>query len=552
MELLYQPGAIIEQRYRLKEVLGQGGSGTTYKAQNLVTNQLVAIKILSFRHLKDWKQLELFEREAQVLAQLNHPHIPRYLDYFAVDDSFCIVQELAPGKSLAELIAEGKRFSEAEVKDIAIQILETLVYLHSQKPPVIHRDIKPENIIVGNREKERQEAIGNRQEKQAEDFGEILTVSTSKQSKDNHVSNSSHLKKWRKGKNQVFLVDFGAVQNTYHSTLARGSTVVGTFGYMAPEQFIGQAVPASDLYGLGTTLLFLLTHRSPAELPTQELSIDVRVCTQVSEHLTAWLEKTVEADVADRFGSAKQALAQLMKKNQQKLVLSSGIKWQGLVVVAIGTIAASWLIMQLPFYLTAKLGLFPQGVYDAIEEGNVERVEEYLETGVDPDLKTEKGEFKHLSLLYYAVEQNQKEIAEVLISRGADVNLTGRYQTPLHIAATRGYEEIAQLLVTHGADVNFVEKQNGYTPLHYAAWHGHREIAELLINQGSDVNAATYSGFTPLHLAAGRDYHQTVELLINQGSELSPVDQWGETPLGRVAKRGHQTTTELLKSHGAR
>lgn len=73
---------------------------------------------------------------------------------------------------------------------------------------------------------------------------------------------------------KVFLVDFGAVQNTYYNTLMRGSTVVGTYGYMAPEQFQGKAQPQTDLYGLGATILYLLTHRSPAELPHDNLAID--------------------------------------------------------------------------------------------------------------------------------------------------------------------------------------------------------------------------------------------------------------------------------------
>ncbi|HEY9604464.1 MAG TPA: ankryin, partial [Allocoleopsis sp.] len=107
MELLHESGEIIAQRYRICAPLGQGGSGTTYLARDLECDRQVALKALSLRQITDWKRLELFEREARVLAQLNHPAIPRYLDYFHVDTpddrSFYIVQQLAEGRSLATL-----------------------------------------------------------------------------------------------------------------------------------------------------------------------------------------------------------------------------------------------------------------------------------------------------------------------------------------------------------------------------------------------------------------------------------------------------------------
>jgi serine/threonine protein kinase len=231
MEELHQPGDIIAERYRIIETLGQGGNGITYKAEDLKSTEQVALKALSLHHMSDWKQMELFEREAQTLASLSHPGIPKYLDYFQVDTpedrGFYIVQQLVAGKSLAELVKNGWRSNEAGVQKIATQVLNILIYLQKLTPPVFHRDIKPQNLIGA-----------------------------------------------KDGK--VYLVDFGSVQNTYRSTFSYGSTVVGTFGYMAPEQFQGQALPATDLYGLGATLLFLLTHRSPADLPTDRLKISFR------------------------------------------------------------------------------------------------------------------------------------------------------------------------------------------------------------------------------------------------------------------------------------
>jgi eukaryotic-like serine/threonine-protein kinase len=266
MQSLHRPGEIIQERYEIVDILGQGGVGITYGAIDTTNDEKIALKVLSLRRMNDWKRMELFEREANILSQLNHHAIPRYLDYFkvetSVDCSFYIAQQLAPGQSLAVLVENGWFPGEKEARNIAIQILEILIYLHSFTPPVIHRDIKPQNIILNSDGK-------------------------------------------------VFLVDFGAVADAYHNSVTGGSTVVGTFGYMAPEQFRGNAVPSTDLYGLGTTLLYLLTGISPADFPQRKLKIDFRRYISVSDNFNCWLDKILEPTSYERFSSAKQALAVL-------------------------------------------------------------------------------------------------------------------------------------------------------------------------------------------------------------------------------------------------
>ncbi|MEG5136396.1 serine/threonine-protein kinase [Microcoleus sp. A6-C6] len=266
MEIIQQSEKIIAERYRILGKLGQGGVGITYAAVDLKSNQKVALKALSLRLTTEWKKVELFEREAKTLSGLNHPGIPRYIDYFQVDTSqdrcFYIAQQLAPGKSLAQLIENGWKPNEAQVRHIAHQLLEILAYLQSLLPATIHRDIKPQNIIIQKN-------------------------------------------------GRVFLVDFGAVQNTYHHTVTGGSTVVGTYGYMAPEQFRGKAVLSTDLYGLGTTLLFLLTQKFPSDLPRKKLKVQFRDIVSISTEFADWLEKIVEPEIEDRFHSAKDALSAL-------------------------------------------------------------------------------------------------------------------------------------------------------------------------------------------------------------------------------------------------
>ena len=259
----------ISDRYTILNKLGQGGSSITYTAVDHKNNQQVAIKALSLTGLDNWKKIELFEREARILQQLDHPAIPKYIDYFQIETEeeidFYLVQELAPGQSLAHLVSKGWLPEEKTVRDIAEQVLEILVYLQQLTPPVIHRDLKPQNII------------------------------------------------YQPDTGKLFLVDFGAVQDAYHHTVM-GSTVVGTYGYMAPEQFRGGAVLSTDLYGLGCALLFLLTGESPAELPQKKLKIDWRKVVTVKKSFANWIDKLIEPNINQRFPKADDALLVLLEK----------------------------------------------------------------------------------------------------------------------------------------------------------------------------------------------------------------------------------------------
>lgn len=279
MEYLYHPGDVIGDRYEIVKPLGKGGMGVTYEAKDRSSQQMVAIKAISLQQITDWKTLDLFEREAKILSHLDHPAIPDYIDYFNIDTpndrQFFLVRELILGSPLSDLIDTGWRANEDTVKTIATQILGVLIYLHELAPPVIHRDIKPQNII-------------------------------------------------RKADGQVVLVDFGSVQDAYRATMSKGSTFVGTLGYMPPEQFRGQVVPASDLYALGATLVYLLTGRSPDELPQVRLKVDIRPLLQTTPAFTLWLEQMLEPAVEDRFRTARDALAALKQETVLPVAMSPG------------------------------------------------------------------------------------------------------------------------------------------------------------------------------------------------------------------------------------
>lgn len=275
---------ILAERYEVQRQLGKQTGRQTLLARDLQTQELVVIKQLFLGSDFEWQDLKLFEREAETLKALDHPAIPRYLDYLEIDEpnskSFALVQTYVEGKSLEEHLRSGRTFSESEVKQLAKSLLAILNYLHEQNPPVIHRDIKPSNILLHSRS-------------------------------GNSVG-------------QVYLVDFGSVQNQA-AKFGGTITVVGTYGYMAPEQFGGRSVPASDLYGLGATLIYLVTGLHPTELSQQDLKIQFadRV-KQLNPNLIDWLEWMTEPSLSKRLSSAGKALVSLQNPrliNKSPMVL---------------------------------------------------------------------------------------------------------------------------------------------------------------------------------------------------------------------------------------
>jgi len=221
----------------------------------------VLVKVLHLESTDAWKIFELFERTAKVLESLQHSRIPAYRDHFELPDEeavrLCLVRDYVAGESLQDVIDDGGSISEEELVDYAIELLEILDYLHSKQPPIIHRDIKPANII--------------------------------------------------RNPEGLYLVDFGAVQADIMSETG-GSTVVGTAGYVAPEQLMGRAQPSSDIYALGITLAHLLSRKAPTEFPTDGFEVQLASELGASSELTYVLTRMTRADVDQREDSAERLL----------------------------------------------------------------------------------------------------------------------------------------------------------------------------------------------------------------------------------------------------
>lgn len=257
---------LLINQYRAIRLLGQGGFGRTWLAEDLhrsPQSRCVIKQLFSSERRHAHKVSELFEQEAKQLEQLGkHPQIPSLLAHFEQADRQYIVQELIDGDTLAEEARRDGAFSEAEIRDLLNDLLPVLQFIHQQQ--VIHRDIKPDNLIR------------------------------------------------RRSDRKLVLVDFGAAKSANQTILAKTGTMIGSAGYAAPEQLRGKPVFASDLYSLGVTCIYLLTLMDPFDLfhPIEgTLLWREHLPTQpVSAELGQILDALIQPSVKQRYASATEVL----------------------------------------------------------------------------------------------------------------------------------------------------------------------------------------------------------------------------------------------------
>jgi serine/threonine protein kinase len=279
--------------YKAVKELGRNTAGfrTTYQGVDVSSNELIVIKHFEVlpKNVDDWNTLNrMYDEEIQALKGLKHPNIPRFIESFQLqDNSRCIALEYKKGKTLSE----ARSFSPDEVKSISVSLLEILIYLQDQVPSVKHRDIKPENILV-------------------EDVDDLLAV---------------------------HLVDFGFARIGDGEARTFSSTIKGTFGFMAPEQFRNKSLSnSSDLYGLGATLICLLTGTKSSEI--DKLTDDYnyirfkKLAPGLSLLFIKWLEKMVQPDPTQRYPDAKAALEDLkplyVRRVPESHISSSSIEFK--------------------------------------------------------------------------------------------------------------------------------------------------------------------------------------------------------------------------------
>ncbi len=277
-----KPGITLQDRYLILGILGTGGMSSVYKGRDLHfpnVTKLVAVKEM-VNLAADPTMYEMvirnFEREADLLATLSHPAIPRIYDYFTHDTSSYLVMEFIEGKDLEAILREQDDFlQEEQVLNWAIELCDVLNYLHNHQPqPVIFRDMKPSNVMVNQH---------------------------------------GHIR----------LIDFGIARLFQPG---QKGTMIGTEGYSPPEQYRGEASPQGDLYALGATIHHLLSRRDPRAEPP--FSFAERPIREINPAISAELESVINGSLAyepkDRFPTAKAMQQALLAAAKQTGVLSVG------------------------------------------------------------------------------------------------------------------------------------------------------------------------------------------------------------------------------------
>ncbi|MGH9368143.1 MAG: serine/threonine-protein kinase, partial [Thermoanaerobaculia bacterium] len=269
----------LANRYEIAGELGRGGMGVVYRARDPILNREVAVKLISSTDLTAELE-ERFQREAQVVAQMDHPAIVPIHDLGRHEGSLFFVMPLVGGTTLLRLIRD-QSLRLGEVVDTGIQVADALEYSHSRG--VVHRDIKPANIMVS-----REEGSGAR----------------------------------------VRVMDFGLAHATTESRLTKTGTLIGTVAYLSPEQVASRAFDGrSDIYSLGVVLYECLVGEPPFTGEVQSILYRIvheipqpprALGAEIREELQDIVLRCLEKDPAKRFQKAGQ-LAEALRRHKSSL-----------------------------------------------------------------------------------------------------------------------------------------------------------------------------------------------------------------------------------------
>jgi serine/threonine-protein kinase len=273
---LHTKGDIIEDRYRIKSILGKGGFGATYLVEDMRLNG-------KRRALKEVPELLFDEYETTLLSQLNHPSIPDIIDRSIADGMVYLVLEFGGSRTLGGERKQQGRIPQEKLLPWMQQLCEVLIYLHSQNPPIVHRDLKPDNILLDENER-------------------------------------------------IMLIDFGIAKESKPATMTRTLGRAATHGFSPPEQAMGTGTDErSDIYALAATFYALLTGKNPPAAHERVAGKEVVPPSQIVPDMSPQLEiailKALNLNVNHRHQTMKefsQALDMTLSSTQDSLTHTTG------------------------------------------------------------------------------------------------------------------------------------------------------------------------------------------------------------------------------------
>ena len=507
--------------YEVDAVIGKGGMGEVYRARQLSTNREVALKTIGVGVFDSDESRARFAREVELTAGLSHIGIVTVYESGLADGMFWYSMELVEGLPLDEYVSDRSLDRDA-ILSLVARVCNSVDYAHRRG--VIHRDLKPGNILVNADE-----------EVKVLDFGLARRFDEQEQ----------------------ISVDLSE-ETRSDKELTKAGRRPGTPAYLPVCDLNEESTTRTDVYSLGVILYGLLNGRPQQGEDLDELVDRIRhgdfygSNRSIDGELAAILRKALEQNPDDRYGSAGEIAEDILNyKTHYPLIASMPYGMWYIFRKSfyrhLGKIATVFITICLIAVLMGVGLVFYSGPLSEEESAELSKVTEDLRNGSLVDKSIGNG----LTRLHMAAKNGHAAVAEFLIEKGANVNVTDNYNwAPLHFAAMHGQEEVVKLFLENGARVDIKSKQD-WTPLHQAARHGHSDVAKLLVRDGADVNAETKSQWRPLHCAAGNGHARVIKLLIESGADMRLKNGKQRTALHFAVIGGHLNAARELISHGS-
>ena len=287
---MLKPGFVLDGKYEIVSVIGQGGMSVVYLAKHQRLNQKWAVKEISRDYCENYEIIiRQLITEAEILKKLNHPGLPKIIDIIEKKDVVWMIMEFIDGRILKEVLNQRKRVAEEEVLAWGRQLCDVLSYLHTRTPPIIYRDLQPENVIL-------------------------------------------------KESGRLVLIDFGTAREYCYGKNYTDEMYLGTRGYAAPEQYggKGQTDERTDIYCLGVMLYSLLTGYNP-ERPPYKIEPDKYWRENISHGTKKVISTCIQENPGKRYQNCKELSYALSQLDYEKHVIlrqeKKKVKYLGILVL---------------------------------------------------------------------------------------------------------------------------------------------------------------------------------------------------------------------------